>query len=196
MADSLQIQISGRNDLALVPVRPTQNINGSFNTQAGGDITIIPPVNPLRGFLDVLEYSTESSAELLAISDELNTYFSDRDVVGLEVKLSVAGREDLFEDAKYEKHRFSQKIAKLQFSLQLRQVYHHVLAMLVQRFRNGVLPLIHAGTPSADVDLAIMNIVTNVYGYTSAAPSLNLTETDIHAMVYFLTGNCHLRWAK
>lgn len=180
----------------MVSVHPSQQINGSFNNQAGGNITIVQPVNPLRGFLDALEYPTENSEELLAISDELHTYFSDRDVVGLEVKLNVAGRSDLFEDAKYEKHRFSQKIARLQFSLQLRQVYHHVLAMLVQRFRNGVLPLIHAGTPPADVDLAIMNMVTNVYACTSAAPSLNLTETDIHAMLYFLTGNCHLKWAK
>jgi hypothetical protein len=173
-----------------------QQINGNNNFQAGGNLTVIQPVNPLISFLQALEYPLEDTAELLAISEELQTYFSDRDVVGLEIKLTTGGREDLLEDAKYEKHRFSKRIAKIQFSLQLRQVYHHILAMLVQRFRNGVLPLINAGAPSSTVDSAVMNIVASVYTCTSAAPKLNLTETDIHAMIYFLTGNCHLKWSK
>lgn len=174
----------------------TQEIYGNNNYQAGRDLTIIQPVNPLLIFLNALEYPQEDTAELLAISEELQTYFSDRDVVGLEIKLNSAGRSDLLEDAKYEKHRFSQKIAKIQFSLQLRQVYHHILAMLVQRFRNGVLPLINAGASSSQVDAAVMNTVVNVYTFTSGSPRLNLTETDIHAMIYFLTGNCHLKWSK
>lgn len=174
----------------------TQQITGNNNYQAGGDLTVIQPVNPLTSFLNALEYPQEDTAELLAISEELQTYFSDRDVVGLEIKLNSAGRSDLLEDAKYEKHRFSQKIAKIQFSLQLRQVYHHILAMLVQRFRNGVLPLINSGAASTEVDAAVMNIVISVYSCTTGTPRLNLTETDIQAMIYFLTGNCHLKWSK
>lgn len=174
----------------------TQQITGNHNYQAGGNLTVIQPVNPLISFLDALEYPQEDTAELLAISEELQTYFSDRDVVGLQIKLSLAGRNDLLEDAKYEKHRFSQKIARIQFSLQLRQVYHHILAMLVQRFRNGVLPLINTGAASTEVDAAVMNVVINVYSCTSGTPRLNLTETDIHAMIYFLTGNCHLKWSS
>lgn len=174
----------------------TQQINGNNNYQAGRDLTVIQPVNPLTSFLNALEYPQEDTAELLAISEELQTYFSDRDVIGLEIKLSSAGRSDLLEDAKYEKHRFSQRIAKIQFSLQLKQVYHHILAMLVQRFRNGVLPLINSGAASSEVDAAVMNIVIGVYSCTSGTPRLNLTETDIHAMIYFLTGNCHLKWSK
>jgi hypothetical protein len=154
------------------------------------------PINPLTSFLKALEYPQEDTVELLAISEELQTYFSDRDVVGLEVKLSTAGRNDLLENATYEKHRFSQKIAKIQFSLQLRQVFHHILAMLVQRFRNGVLPLINEGALPSKVDSAVMNVVIDVYSCTSSAPQLNLTETDIQAMIYFLTGNCHLKWGK
>lgn len=197
LANSLQIQVSESKDLAVVPVPSLQQqITGHGNYQAGGSITIVQPVNPLIQFLNALEYSAEDSDEVLAISEELQQYFSNRDVIGLEAKLMAAGREDLLEDAKYEKHRFSQKIARLQFSLQLRQVYHHILAMLVQRFRNGVLPLINSGTSAPEVDAAIMNIVISVYGCTSTSIKLNLTETDIHAMLYFLTGNCHLKWSK
>lgn len=200
LANSLQMLVSRSKASAVAPVQPLQQlqqqITGNGNYQAAGNINIIQPVNPLIQFLNALDYPSEDSEELLAISEELQTYFSNRDVVGLETKLTLAGREDLIEDAKYEKHRFSQKIARLQFSLQLRQVYHHILAMLVQRFRNGILPLINSGTPSAEVDAEIMNMVTTVYGCTSVSIKLNLTETDIHAMIYFLTGNCHLRWSK
>ncbi len=173
----------------------SQQITGNNNLQVG-QLNVHLPINPLVRFLNALEYAQEDTAELLAISEELQTYFCERDVVGLEAKLSAAGRVDLLENAIYEKHRFSQKIARIQFSLQLRQVYHHILAMLVQRFRNGVLPLINDGASPLVVDSAVMKIVTDVYSCTSDAPQLNLTETDIQAMIYFLTGNCHLKWGK
>lgn len=198
MAKSLNVLALSNTDIQVgaIPESPHMNICGSNNYQATGNIQLIQPINPLSQLLNILDIATEDSAELFAISNELQTYFSERDVIGLKGKLVNAGREDLLEDAIYEKHRFSLKLASLQFSLQLRKVYHHILSMLVQRFRGGVLPLIYNNASFPEVDAAIMKLVSEVYSYTSASKTLNLTETDIHAMVFFLTGNCHLRWSK
>ena len=188
------VPISTSSPLLVQPLH--QQINGSYNNQAGGDINIIQPVNPLGEFLKALDLPAEETAELLEIADELQRYFRERDVIGLEAKLVQAGRQDLIPEATEGKHDFSMKLARLQFSLQLRQVYHHILAMLVHRFKRSVLPLILSGAPSADVDAAIMNIASEVYGYTSASIRLNLTEPEIYAMIFFLTGNCHIKWSR
>lgn len=198
LAEHRKFSIALTGGIKVVPTaeNPQMHITGDGNIQALGNITISKLTNPLETLLRDLDFDTEESKELLAISAELQTYFSNRDVIGLEGKLISAGRIDLLEDAIYEKHRFSQKLALLQFTLQLRKVYHHLLAMLVQRFRNGVLPLIRDGASFAEVDAATMKLVSDVYSYTTASNVLNLTETDVHAMIFFLTGNCHLKWNK
>jgi hypothetical protein len=178
--------------------KQNQAISGSNNNQAGGDLVVFqaPPVNPLSTYLKELEYDGPDSEELIAIATELETYYGNRDVIGLEIKLTNANRHDLLDDAMFEKHRITQKLMKQQLSLQLKRIYHQVLAMLVHRFRSGILPMIAAGCSHAEVDEAVMELVKEIHGYTAASAKTNLTETDIHAMVFFLTGNCHLRWTK
>lgn len=197
MAESVHALVLTSTSGQLVPVpQLQQQIAGHNNIQAAGNVYVIQPVNPLIELLKALDCGVDESAELEAIAAELQHYFSERDVVGLEVKLQNAGRDDLLVDAKYEKHRFSQKLAALQFSLQLRKVYHHILAMLVQRFRGTVLPLICSGASPLQVDAEVTKLVSEVYSYTTVSKTLNLTETDINAMLFFLTGNCHIKWSK
>ena len=141
----------------------------------------------------------ENQEEISGIIDDLNRYTIQRDVIGLEQKLTESNRTDLINDALWLKEEYYKKLTKYQLYQSAQKIQAHLLASVLERFRNKIKPLINSDSSDAVIRKAISEEIIN--------PLINLVEieglddnilgfsaTDIEGMIYYLTGRCHLKW--
>ncbi|CAJ4165050.1 hypothetical protein LGM63_18420 [Burkholderia cepacia] len=131
-------------------------------------------------------------------SEKLEHYMSsatDGDVRGLEKKLCESGRQDLLHAALSLKERAAKSIMKHQTSRTAQRIFTIVLTELHARFTLTVTPVIQQGLDRVAVDQCINTIIQgtqNVLGENV----LELDAIDLLALLYYLGGNCHIRWDK
>jgi hypothetical protein len=131
-------------------------------------------------------------------SAKLQHYMStttDGDVRGLEAKLRDSGREDQIWSATDLKERAFKSIMRHQTSRTAQRVYTIVLSELHAAFTLTVTPVIQQGADRVAVDQcinAILQATKNVLGENV----LEFDAMDLLALLYYLGGNCHIRWDK
>lgn len=109
-------------------------------------------------------------------------------------KLHATGRGDLVETAEIAKERAAKKIMRFQTSGVAQEIFAHVLGELHNKYLHHVRPLIAAGATRAEIDSAFeMEVIHPVAASMQPSP-LGLTPDLILAMLFYLAGNCHLRW--
>jgi len=150
-----------------------QRLIEKFRKERGTDIPFQQTVDRLR------HYSTQVSTE---------------QVVGLEAKLEAGHRDDLLEFAKTTKERFAKKLALFQLSESAQEIHAYLLAEVYTRFNNHVAPLIRDGEQPAAVHAAIQASVIDPIQTLLEDNVLQLGTEEINGMVYFLTGNCYVKW--
>jgi hypothetical protein len=120
-------------------------------------------------------------------------------VIGLEAKLKLAGRDDDFISTGQEmKELFAKKLHKHQFSESAQKIYLYLLNYVATQFQFSVLPHIKAGAPPADIDRLINTEIVQALT-AKLGPHrfvLEIYSREIAGMLFLLTGNCHLNWAK
>lgn len=120
---------------------------------------------------------------------------TDGDIRGLEAKLVESGREDQISFAKELKERAAKAIMRHQTSRTAQRIYTIVLDELHTNFTLSVTSVIQEGATRREVDTCIQHILQN----TKAMLGENILEIsvkDLFALLYFLGGNCHIRWDK
>ena len=180
---------------------PHQDGNVAGRDIAGRDITyqqsyILNPPSTLRELAIKLRLNHEDEAQQDFISQlkhytKPHTHGPTRD---LERKLLDGSRTDILFDALQWKEQFSKKLLRLQFSLQAQELFAHILSKIHTFFALNVRPRVIEGATRTEVDGLIYTLVKELYeevGYSE----LEITMTDIHGMVYFLAGNCHIDWS-
>lgn len=118
----------------------------------------------------------------------------DDDVIGLEEKLDRGGYSDLLYYAKNVKEMFVKKLAKYQFNEAAQKIHAYFLSEVYTRFHRHVYSLIIAGQSKEIINHQIQK---NIIDPILAMLDENVTELyaeEIDGMVYFLTGNCHIKW--
>jgi hypothetical protein len=131
-------------------------------------------------------------------SAKLQHYMStttDGDIRGLEAKLRDSGREDQLQTATDLKERAFKSIMRYQTSRTAQRVYTIVLSELQAAFTLTVTPVIQQGGDRIAVDQcinAILQATRNMLGENV----LEIDSMDLLALLYYLGGNCHVRWDK
>ncbi|CAB3755413.1 ABC-three component system protein [Paraburkholderia humisilvae] len=131
-------------------------------------------------------------------SEKLQHYMSaitDGDVRGLDAKLRESGREDQLRTAMDLKERAFKSIMRYQTSRTAQRVYTIVLSELHAAFTLTVTPVIQEGAERVAVDQcinAILQSTKNILGENV----FEFDVMDLLALLYYLGGNCHLRWDK
>lgn len=116
------------------------------------------------------------------------------DIRSLEEKLTAAGREDLVKAALLRKQSAYKAIMKQQGSRSAQTIYTFLMAEIVVNFEQSVLPLVQAREPRGVVDAAMLqNVISPALAMLEQNP-LMLDKMDIQSLVYFLAGNCYIRW--
>lgn len=133
------------------------------------------------------------------IAHKLNHYCTvstDGDVRGLEDKLSSSNRADMLKIASRLKEEASKTIMRLQTSPVAQDIITLVLSQIYSNFVLLVTPAIEGGESRQIVDALINDKVISPAIDMLGENDLMITTEDILGLLFFLGGNCHIRWDK
>lgn len=141
----------------------------------------------------------ENKKELNEIIDRLQYYWdnvddNDTEVIGLDEKLKKGGYDDFMEFARKTKELFTKKLTKYQFSESAQQIYAYILAEIYSRFHLHVYPLIKNNATKQEINKAVNEQIITPVQEMLEENVLDILADDINGMIYFLTGNCHIKW--
>lgn len=145
------------------------------------------------------EEEKRDNKEFKKICDDLNYYTSkiDGDVLGLEAKLEAGNMTNKLHFAKTCKERYHKKLIKMtQFSQIAQDVNIYILSKIEGVFMLEIYHLVCNGFGEEHIDSMIQEKIINPITKELGINSLGYTYTDILGMIYFLTGNCHIKWSK
>ena len=130
--------------------------------------------------------------------EELDYYHSqiENDIVlGLENKLIAGSRGNIIWYAKEVKERFHKKLLQTsQFSEVAQKINVYLLATVRSYYMLEVYPLICSNEDPLLINAHIKEKIINPLITELGDNLLGFTPDDIQGMLYFLTGNCHIKW--
>jgi len=142
------------------------------------------------------EYNADNRID--QINEDLQRYLTERDAIGLEQKL-IDGRIDhLYDDALWLKEEYYKKLTKYVFFEPAQQIHAYLLAIVIEKFRNLIYPLIREGKSEAEIMKAVSENINapllSIIQDEGCNDVMGPSATDIDGMIYFLTGRCHIKW--
>lgn len=155
-----------------------------------------PDVMSLRVVVERVKDNYLNDPNFKGIIDRLNHFISSVDVENsrdLKTKLSEANRQDEVERAEELKEVFSKQLTKNNLSSEAQNAYVHILAKIKLDYDSKVKPRIKTNASLVDIEESVNNIIQEIY---SELIGTNLEESaeEIKGMLYYLTGNCHIKW--
>lgn len=177
--------------------------NGSTQYQAGNNLTVINNVssqnyNQYLKLVEEFEKELESGElEFREFIDKIQHYTSniDEQIIGLEQKLDNGGFKDDYSWAKEMKEYYFKKITENNLSKATQKIHAFILARVYILFNIHVRGAINDGVQKEIVrELIIAKVVQPVQEMLGENNVLDLYDDDITSMIYFLTGNCHIKW--
>lgn len=186
---------------------PGSTTNQSGNTVNDGDLVggnktvyIAAKKTRLSSLFEKLQETFASGQKVDRISDDLQRFFDKRDVIGLEQKLKDGNRAHLLDDASWLKQEYYKKLTKFQFFEPAQEIHAFILSIVLEKFRNIVNPMIRAENTELEISRAIsveiIDPILKIIQEEGCSDVMGLTSTDIEGMIYYLTGQCHIKWVK
>jgi hypothetical protein len=184
------IEIDGHNNKV---------INGSDNSTnnyfSGNSGKLGSLFNRLKNVFD----NGTNSEDLFVISENLKRYTDIKDTLGLEEKLKVADKSDLYEDFSWCKQEFNKKLVYYQNYEPAQEIFAFILAIVLERYRNVIKPMIRENCSEREILFTIsdkiVNPIINLIQQEGCDDIIGLTSTEIEGMFHYLTGNCHINWS-
>jgi hypothetical protein len=188
-----------------------QSDNSAGGHLAGRDISTVtvagdyfaqPPLqrdSALSRLYKRLRSEVADDHELSEYIDQLQIFtrsVEDEVVVGLDGKFSAAGRLDELAMAKAMKEMTYGQLRKNMFSRTFQTIYATLMGKIYEEFQTWVRPAIARGADREEIDrLVNQHVVKPIAAELEMCPDYDgVPTTDVRGMIYFLTGNCHLRW--
>lgn len=186
-----QLNNTVARDLAGRDINNISHINNHY-AQTRAAIPII------KNLLKRFEEECQSNTRLNAFIEELD-YYNKRiegDVLGLEQKLTDGNQGALIDFALRAKERFHKKLFKFQFSESAQKINAQLLSWVETRFEHHIYPKIVKGSSPEEVCSLVDNVIVTPLLAELEDDALGYTSTEISGMLYYLTGNCHIKWTK
>lgn len=174
--------------------------------QSAGDLTVnhnylaSSPDEIRHGYKKLVEAFEkeleEGNTEYLTYIDKIKHYLVKIDgLLTLEDKLKEAGFESYYKWASGLKESYFQKLTENDLSKASQKIHAFLLARICLIFQLTITGNIRDGVSKESINNLIMEkVVFPLENMLQEDNVLNLDSMDIMAMIYFLTGNCHIRW--
>jgi hypothetical protein len=120
---------------------------------------------------------------------------TDGDVRGLEEKLKSSNRLDMLNFAIQQKETAAKLIMKYQSSRSAQRVFTIILDELHTIYMLTVTPIIEKDGDRQSVDASINQALFTIKSMLGEN-FLEFTVKDLLGLLFFLAGNCHIRWDK
>lgn len=176
------------------------SIGGNFTGRDDNSLNINTYHEPsayLQDLYDKFQKEKGENQELRELCEELDYFNSivDEDIIGLEEKLKNGGRERLIHYAKEVKERYHKKLIKTsQYSLVAQDINVYLLSKVRRGFVLEIYTLICNNEPEEKINYLITERIINPIKVDLGINLFRYNEDDIMGMIFFLTGNCHLKW--
>jgi len=150
----------------------------------------------MKILLEKFKQEQSTNSHLKEYIDDLDYYYNKKkdDVIGLEDKLTSANRQGFIEFALEAKDKYHRKLYKYQFSEAAQKINLHLLGLVITYFENEIKPLLKKGEDEQLVNSMINERLIKPLLDELDENLLGFSAHDINGMLYFLTGNCHLKW--
>jgi hypothetical protein len=176
------------------------NVAGRDNIQ--NNFSINSPAKSINYIERVtLRYHSEkaNNPNICNIIDELQHFKTQIEgesveVQGLKKKLTDGNLEDLIPKAEEYKEKFTKKLVKHEYSESAQEIFAYILAEVKTRFDLHVYPLLQQRVPIQQINQIIVDLVITPAQNELGDNVLRIYKDDINGMIFFLTGNCHIKW--
>lgn len=155
------------------------------------------PESTRQELVSRIQKELEQNSEIKKIVSKLehfNTPVEGEIVIGLEAKLKEGRQDKIYPYAKQAKETFAKKLNSHLFSETAQMILARLLAEIYARFHRHVTPQLNTLSQEQIADL-VQEKVLNPLKSEVEAEVLELYADEIDGMLYFLTGNCHIKWA-
>ncbi|MBB4521925.1 UNVERIFIED_ORG: hypothetical protein M2435_001955 [Rhizobium sophorae] len=174
---------------------------GDVYLTAPADLARNQKASVFRRLFERLEQEANEDKVLTGYIRQLEIYtrvVENEEVVGLEQKLRMAGRDRQVTLATGLKENVFATLKANLFSPTYQMIAATLMAKVHERFESDVRHLIDDGADSAAIDRAVsQHIIAPFAEELEECPQFEDVAVDyVRGMVYFLTGNCHIRWDK
>lgn len=116
-------------------------------------------------------------------------------LIPLETKLKEGNREDMIEFALETKESFAKQLARHTHFESAQKIHLHLLSRIWSVFQTRILPQIRAGQPRLVVERLIQSEIIDPTLADLRDNPFHYSDPEVQGMLYYLTGNCHIRWA-
>lgn len=186
-----------------VPILEQTAGNSSQQYQSAGPMTVnnynVQSATYTQYLKLVLEFEQElekGDIEFREYIDKIRHFTATIDgFIGLEPKLIEAGFDSDIDWAKEMKEYYFKKITENNLSKATQKIHAFLLARICILFNLHIKGAVNDGV-SKDIirDMIFEKVIQPVQNMLGENNVLDLYDDDITAMIYFLTGNCHIRW--
>ena len=136
-------------------------------------------------------------SEFKELFDKIRHFTSNIDVIKQELseKLDDGGFKDDTDWATELKETYTKRLLKNDVSQAQQKIHAFLLVKVQMAFRRHVLAAIRNGNSKEDIRMLVDDqVISKVGEYLGYDNVLDLYDDDINGMLYFLTGNCHIKW--
>lgn len=151
----------------------------------------------LERLYDRLEKERENSFIFSEIIDELLHFKNnadETDFIGLEKKLENGNRIHYLNFAEKSKEKFTKKLLLNEHSETAQQIYAFLLAKVYSSFELNIAPRIKENHSEIFINELISQFIVNPLEEILGENLLRIYDDEINGMIFFLTGNCHIKW--
>ena len=151
----------------------------------------------LEMLYEKLESEKNNSADFSEIVEELlhfKCYAANTEIIGLEKKLENGDRLRYLKFAETVKEKFAKKLLKNEHSETAQYIYAFLLAKVYSRFQNNIYPRLSEGHSEDFINQLIDEFIIKPLEDLLGENLLHIYEDEINGMIYFLMGNCHIKW--
>jgi hypothetical protein len=152
----------------------------------------------LQDLYNKFQEEKNSNPELKELCEELdyfNSQIANESIVGLDNKLIAGNREKIISYAKNVKEKFHKKLMKTsQFSNVAQDINVYILSKVRRSFMMEIYTLICNNESEEKINLLITERIINPLKVELGLNLFKYDEDDIMGMIFFLTGNCHIKW--
>lgn len=159
--------------------------------------TSIGGKSQLEKLYDRLEKEKKKSTVFSEIVDELLHFKSNADeaeFIGLEKKLENGNRENYLNFAEKSKEKFTKKLLRNEHSETAQCIYAFLLAKVYASFEQNISPKIKENHPEIFINELVKQFIIIPLEEILGENLLRIYDDEINGMIYFLTGNCHIKW--
>jgi hypothetical protein len=151
----------------------------------------------LEMLYEKLEQEKQNSTGISEMVEELlhfKTYAANTEVIGLEKKLENGNRLRYLNFAEKAKEKFTMKLLKNEHSDTAQHIYAFLLAKVYSRFETNIYPRLNEGHPEEYINQLVDEFIIKPIEDLLGNNLLHIYEDEINGMIYYLMGNCHIKW--